>query len=153
MEILFNSPDNYLTLISNQVKAGISLLVNNGAVHIEVCIYLYLLRYLQISTIPSMSQGHHIPVSLSSLTLVQPRALNLTSNVFRAEVAARFAAGEYVTISRGADGDISSYVEVEDPVTRAQDSVIRGNKLQLTYARSPWSLLARDFDIHDIYTH
>ena len=51
------------------------------------------------------------------------------------------------------DGDISSYVEVEDPVTRAQDAVIRGNKLQLTYARSPWSLLARDFDIHDIYTH
>ena len=108
MEILFNSPDNYLTLISNQVEAGISLLVNNGAVHIEVCIYLYLLRYLQISTIPSMSQGHHIPVSLSSLTLVQPRALNLTSNVFRAEVAARFAAGEYVTISRGVDGDISA---------------------------------------------
>ena len=36
VEILFNSPDNYLTLISNQVGAGISLLVNNGAVHIEV---------------------------------------------------------------------------------------------------------------------
>ena len=51
------------------------------------------------------------------------------------------------------DGDISLYVEVEAPETRAQDSVIRGNKLQLTYARSPWSLLARDFDIHDIYTH
>ena len=36
MEILFNSPDDYLTLISNKVEAGISLLVNNGAVHIEV---------------------------------------------------------------------------------------------------------------------
>ena len=45
-------------------------------------------------------------------------------------------------------------MEVEAPVTRVtQDSVIRGNKLQLTYARSPWSLLARDLDIHDIYTH
>ena len=106
--------------------------------------YLYYLPY---------PQGHHIPVPLSSLTLVQPRALNLTSNVFRAEVAARFAAGEYVTVSRGVDGDISAYVEVEDPGTRAEDTVIRGNKLQLTYARSPWSLLARDFDIHDIYTH
>ena len=38
VEILFNSPDNYLTLISNQVEAGISLLANNGAVHIEVTI-------------------------------------------------------------------------------------------------------------------
>ena len=38
VDILFNSPDNYLTLISNQVEAGISLLVNNGAVHIEVTI-------------------------------------------------------------------------------------------------------------------
>ena len=38
VEIMFNSPDNYLTLISNQVEAGISLLANNGAVHIEVTI-------------------------------------------------------------------------------------------------------------------
>ena len=60
-------------------------------------------------------------MSRSSLTLVQPRALNLTSNVFRAEVAARFAAGEYVTVSRGVDGDISAYMEVEYPVTRAED--------------------------------
>ena len=107
-------------------------------------------RYLHYLPYP---QGHQIPVPLSSLTLVQPRALNLTSNVFRAEVAARFAAGEYVTVSREVDEDISAYMEVEDPVTRAPDTVIRGNKLQLTYARSPWSLLARDFDIHDIYTH
>ena len=111
VEILFNSFEDYMSLVSNSIE-NIHLLVRNGNAEIEKNI---------------------IDISKSSLTFLSAKSMNLTENIFKESlIHPKFKLDEsYIRIEKKVNMQLQDYTNFDSNVS--QKIIIKNNIYQNYY--------------------